>query len=194
MAYTSQHTGTAIDNAVSEHNNLIQTILNTIYPVGSLYTSFNSTNPSTIIGGTWTQIKDCFLMAAGTTYAAGSSGGAASHTHTTGDHTLTVAQTPVHTHTRGTMNITGGFKVDPGTGWCRVQGTGAFTSGYATGPWMTGGSSGDTINCGMNFDASQSWTGATSSVGGGAAHNHGNTGSTSNIPPYQTIYMWKRTA
>lgn len=50
-----------------------------IYPVGSIYMSVNSTNPGTLFGGTWTQIQDTFLLAAGSTYAAGSTGGEATH-------------------------------------------------------------------------------------------------------------------
>ena len=42
-----------------------QEILNIIYPVGSIYMSTNSTNPSTLFGGTWKQIKDRFLLACG---------------------------------------------------------------------------------------------------------------------------------
>lgn len=34
----------------------------------------------------------------------------------------------------------------------------------------------------------------TGSAGGGKAHNHGNTGDASNLPPYLAVYMWKRTA
>lgn len=30
-------------------------------------------------------------------------------------------------------------------------------------------------------------------TGGGKVHNHGNTGSTSNMPPYKTVYIWERT-
>lgn len=48
-----------------------------IYPIGSIYLSVNSTSPATIFGGTWEQIQDTFLLAAGSTYAAGSSGGEA---------------------------------------------------------------------------------------------------------------------
>jgi hypothetical protein len=67
-----------------------------IYPVGSIYMSVNSTNPGTLFGGTWEQIQDRFLLAAGTTYTAGATGGEATHT-------LTVTEMPNHTH-----NIYGG--------------------------------------------------------------------------------------
>lgn len=53
-----------------------------VYPVGSIYLSVNSTNPAELFGGTWAQLKDRFLLAAGDTYAAGSTGGEAQHTLT----------------------------------------------------------------------------------------------------------------
>lgn len=58
-------------------------MLDNIYPVGSIYMSVNSTNPGTLFGGTWQQLKDRFLLGAGDTYAAGSQGGEASHKITT---------------------------------------------------------------------------------------------------------------
>jgi hypothetical protein len=63
-----------------------------IYPVGSIYMSLNETNPSAFFGGTWEQIQDRFLLAAGSTYAAGDTGGEA-------EHTLTVSEIPSHNHT-----------------------------------------------------------------------------------------------
>lgn len=57
-------------------------LLNTIYPVGSLYMSAKATSPASLFGGTWEQIKDRFILAAGDTYAAGSTGGEATHTLT----------------------------------------------------------------------------------------------------------------
>lgn len=171
--------------------------INKIYPVGSIYLSTSSTNPSSLFGGTWEQIKDKFLIGAGNSYSGGDTGGSATHTHTnptTGSTTLTVDQIPGHTHTRGTMNITGGYNVY----WSTVNApSGAF---YGTNPTKNGSEQGggsttqyyDTIN----FDASRTWSGNTSSTGGGQGHTHtmGNTGSTSNIPPYLAVYMWKRTA
>lgn len=53
--------------------------INTIYPVGSIYMSVNETSPETLFGGTWERIKDRFLLGAGDTYAAGSTGGEESH-------------------------------------------------------------------------------------------------------------------
>lgn len=59
-----------------------------IYPVGSLYLTVASTNPATLFGGTWERIKDTFLLAAGDTYKAGTTGGEA-------DHKLTEEELPV---------------------------------------------------------------------------------------------------
>lgn len=47
------------------------------YPVGSIYMSVNSTNPSTLFGGSWERIQDTFLLASGSTYGAGTTGGSA---------------------------------------------------------------------------------------------------------------------
>lgn len=48
-----------------------------IYPVGAVYISTQATNPSTLFGGTWERIRDRFLLSAGNTYTAGSTGGSA---------------------------------------------------------------------------------------------------------------------
>ena len=53
--------------------------------------SVNSTNPSTLFGGTWAQLKDVFLLACGDSYSAGSTGGEA-------EHALTTNEMPSHRH------------------------------------------------------------------------------------------------
>lgn len=58
-----------------------KTVIDMIYPVGSIYLSVNNTDPSTLFGGTWEQIKDQFLLSAGDTYAGGSTGGSSTHKH-----------------------------------------------------------------------------------------------------------------
>ena len=72
----------------------IKDIINIVYPVGSIYISVNSTSPASLFGGTWEQIKDRFLLAAGDTYKAGATGGEATHT-------LTVDEMPTHSHLTG---------------------------------------------------------------------------------------------
>ena len=76
----------------SDTNSVFYKLMKLIYPVGSLYWSANSTNPSTLFGGTWVQIKDRFILACGDTYkTVGATGGASSVT-------LTVDNMPSHDH------------------------------------------------------------------------------------------------
>ena len=50
------------------------------HPIGSYYWSGESTNPGTLFGGTWEQVKDKFVLAVGDTYTTvGTTGGNASH-------------------------------------------------------------------------------------------------------------------
>ena len=67
-----------------------KTIFDLLYPVGSIYMSTNNVSPKNLFGGTWEQLKDVFLLAAGSA-AAGSTGGEK-------EHTLTVDETPKHHH------------------------------------------------------------------------------------------------
>lgn len=62
-----------------------------IWPVGSIYISATSTSPAELFGGEWSRIKDRFLLAAGSKYSLGSTGGEATVT-------LTIDQIPAHTH------------------------------------------------------------------------------------------------
>lgn len=80
----------------------IQTALNNLHPVGSIYISVAATNPGTLFGGVWQRIQDTFLLAAGVGYPAGSTGGEPQHI-------LTVDEMPAHKHSLGYgANTTGG--------------------------------------------------------------------------------------
>lgn len=95
MTVLGQRVDVINTGAISLHDLLdgitekLSKILNSVYPIGSIYISVNSTDPGTLFGGTWERIKDRFLLSAGDTYAAGNTGGSAkatlpSHTHTFG--------------------------------------------------------------------------------------------------------------
>lgn len=62
-----------------------------LMPVGYVYISASSTSPQVMFGGTWEQITGRFLLAADSTYAAGTTGGEATHV-------LTEAEMPRHRH------------------------------------------------------------------------------------------------
>lgn len=94
--------GTLDTDAAGNLKNQIDNINNglaQLYPIGSIYLSVKDTNPSTFIGGTWERIKDRFILAAGDSYAAGSTGGEAQHT-------LTVDEMPAHIHNGGGRSAT----------------------------------------------------------------------------------------
>ena len=96
-----------------------KTLLNLIYPVGSIYMSVSSTSPATFLGGTWERIQDKFLLSAGSTYAAGATGGEATHT-------LTTSEMPAHTHNAA---VAGGTE-EYGTSRTAIGSFKVITSGY----------------------------------------------------------------
>ena len=154
-----------------------------IYPVGSIYMSVNNVSPAVFFGGTWEQIQDTFLLAAGTTYTAGDTGGSATHTHTTASHTLTIAEMPQHYHTF----------VDY---WNTAAGSSTKRNAPAVNGDSTGIGSSERNNRGRTTGVIQSTSNMAERSGTdiGQAHSHGDTGSSSNLPPYLAVYVWKRTA
>lgn len=164
------------------------------YPIGAYYISSSPTSPATLFGGTWVQVKDRMILAVGDTYkSAGLTGGSAttklvvnnipSHNHSCGT-------TGNHTHTRGSMNITGRIGNVDESG---VSSTGAFYRSGRSGKLENDEGEADPN---VYFDASRSWTGSTSS-NGNHTHTIGNTGSGTafnTISPYITAYVWRRTA
>lgn len=129
-------------------------------PIGSIIMGTGDnfatqTAVQTVYIGTWEQIKDVFLLAAGDSYIAGSTGGEATHT-------LTVAELAKHSHD----------VIANGTGK-RV----GFNEGNADPDYVRNDYT-DTGNIGNQY--------VTNEVGGNQAHN--------NMPPYLTVYMWRRIA
>lgn len=178
MAYQSKHTGVTIDDAIDQ----VAQLLDIFYPVGSIYTSTKSTSPATLFGGTWVQIKDTFLLTAGDTYSAGSQGGSATHTHTTAGHVLTVNEMPKHSHTVSSRMKSDG--TNNGSTF-NISNWGSPASGNSHYILQTSGVAASL--------SSGQYVGALN-TGGSASHSHGDTGFSSNLPPYKVVYAWERTA
>lgn len=147
------------------------TILNLIYPVGSIYMSVSNVNPTDLFGGSWEQIKDRFLLACGDTYQNASTGGSATVT-------LTVAQMPVHTHA---ISSSGGHSH---TAKFKEMYIGAKANGSRDHARKQSTTDQDSTARVTVSDGAH--THSPANAGSGQAHN--------NMPPYIAVYMWKRTA
>lgn len=210
-----------VDTKLNWLYNQMQQTASKLYPVGSVYISFNATDPSTLFGGTWVRLKDKFLLASGDAYAPNTTGGSPTktigvnnmpaHNHSVNangnhSHTATTSTAGNHSHTRGSMNITGSFG-----GWDVQSGAnagGAFSVATRGNYSDAGGSFQDNYARRFSFDAKEGWTGSTSTNGnhthtlttttnGSHTHTTNNTGGglpLNIMPPYQTVYMWRRTA
>lgn len=206
-------------NPVSDVNftvwkSFARSLVDIIYPVGSIYMSANNASPATLFGGSWTRIQGRFLLAAGGNYALGSQGGAATvrltvenmpaHNHgvtvssNTHSHSVTIAAKTIsvttgstsithnhavtfpkttfenatsndgaHTHTRGTMDITGRFAAN-GLMEDVSYTSGAFSIYNTSSGWGDPDKTGS-VTKGLQFTASGNWTGTTSSNGN---HRH----------------------
>ncbi|KAI5514970.1 phage tail repeat-like family [Trichomonas vaginalis G3] len=144
-------------------------ILQTLYPIGSIYTSMNSTNPETVLGfGTWTQIVDRFL------YCANSS------KETGGSKTISGANLPAHSHYIDLSTSQAGWHSHRYIGW----------SG------MTKGKGYD-VKDDVKFAINGYWS-DTQGDGNHTHFVSGYTQTTGQskdyMPPYMTVYAWYRNA
>ena len=93
-----------------------KTLLNLIYPVGSIYMSMNYTSPASLFGGTWEQLKNRFLLGCSDVYSAGATGGSETHT-------LTIDEIPTHNHNYGVYDesSTTTLEINHMPAYCGVQ-------------------------------------------------------------------------
>lgn len=172
------------------------TIFELIYPVGAIYMSTNNISPQVLFGGTWEQIQNRFLLAAGSSYSAGSTGGSAdaslpAHTHTVSG---TAASNGAHTHSvSGTAASNGAHTHGMGNIWSDGSGS---SSAYT----MSSNRKLKTRNTGSSGAHTHTVSGTAASNGAhthtvsGTAASNGVSATGKNMPPYLTVYMWKRTA
>lgn len=150
-------------------------LIDVIYPVGSIYMSVNSVNPSTLFGGTWEQIEDKFLLASGTSYSNGSTGGSADAIVVSHNHTQTS-----HNHNLGGGNLrVPRFENDDWAYTSKREMTYKSGNNYYPYSKTNNGGIAEIANTGN----------ATPTI-----NNSGEDGTGKNMPPYLAVNIWKRTA
>lgn len=149
-------------DAYAIYQQVLAAVVERDHPVGSLYISENATSPAELYGGTWEQIKDRFILAAGDTYAAGSTGSEAKHS-------LTKLENGPHSHEVVALgNDKWYYKTSNPVGI-------KFQTQYHT---LI-----NDISIVGTADESAGYL-ATNSSGTGQPHN--------NMPPYTATYIWRR--
>ena len=210
-----------LDERISELET-IKTIIDIVYPVGSIYISYASTNPGTLWPGTtWArEAEGRCIIGLGTGYpTAGAEGGSTSvslshthkgpshthsvsshshtvnsHSHSTANHTLTINEIPSHNHRYFRQRALYDEPISPDSNTAYASATTTTNRKTEVYTYNTGG--GGAHNHG-NTGASSP---GTNSAGGGrtGSSGTGNTGSalgsTSIMQPYVVMYIWRRTA
>ena len=144
------------------------------YPVGAIFLSTVSTNPSTLLGfGTWVAYgTGRMLISADATYTAGSTGGAATTT-------LITANLPSHSHSATTTSTDGGH-----------------THGSSIGSGFISNGGPESLAGGPNLSFGRPTATASGNASITSTTSIGNTGSgtaATTISPYIAVYMWNRT-
>lgn len=164
----SNLTNAIADVRTDTENFIINDLINIIYPIGSIYMSVNNVSPASFLGGTWEAIKDKFLLSAGSSYNAGSTGGAATHTHNYG-----LQYGGYYRSVSMESNANAGILTyDTNNNVSLVSG--GVSQGTLEGP----------INNVV--------TTTHKNVSMTHYRQTANTSYTNNMPPYLTVYMWKR--
>ena len=152
-------------------------LLNKVYPVGSIYMSVVNVSPASFLGGTWQAIEQGrMLMAAGSSWQAGTTGGNAYHT-------LTIAELPAHNHS-ATETAAGGHTHGASTGSAGAHAhsgsaleDGAHAHNASTGTAGAHAHSGSALEDGAHAHNASTGTAGShdhaSSMGTAGAHDHG---------------------
>ena len=155
-----------VSNTEFQHLNgvtsALQTQINNIYPVGSIYmNATNATNPNTLLGfGTWVRFGEGRMVIS--QHSSNSRWNSAEETGGSESITLTTAQLPTHSHGIGAHR------------YPRVEYYGGAEVSITA------------FDVGTPSPEGPSSTYTSNNAGSGQSHD--------NMPPFITVYMWKRTA
>ncbi len=136
-----------------------------MHPKGALFGSGDPTSPAELYGGTWERIEGRFIMGASDTYAAGSTGGEAEHSH---EYAITYVS-----NYNGMVGGTGDYAV------MAYNGT-------------TGGNNIVAVNANTGVGNQYSGVSTTTNQKIQYKRSLGRTGYGTNIPPYVAKYIWQR--
>lgn len=146
--------GIIVERGISESD------LDKIMPVGTVTLRMDTINPSTIYGGTWALIEGDAALTFGD--------GSAQSGLATGNNDPLVPLVG-HTHTKGTMNITGSFSIGggPSTSSYNVYAASGAFSSVKLGSASYGHAGSTSLNQpnNVNLNAASNWTGETSKAG-----------------------------
>lgn len=182
----------------------IHGLIDIIYPVGSIYMSVNSTNPSQLFGGTWVawgsgRVPVGINNSDNDFDAPEKVGGEKKHT-------LTIDEMPKHTHTfTGSSAKTNGQSTSTSgeistnhshsvlyysSGTTQTQNRNAFNMTIWTNHWNTAG------DCILAEDSghTHSYSHTHTLTANGTNDTTGNNQTHNNLQPYIVCYMWKREA
>ena len=206
----------AIDGTCTKFSTELQSFLLKVYPVGSIYISYNNTNPGTLFGGTWENYGNGRVLKGINSGTAGTTGGSSTVT-------LSMSNIPAHTHdishthttkaasitdvsVSTTTNLNGRITMHRGNEFTNIAGvSGVFSSVQTLSRWATP-SVVDSVTAtsvgviGLNADHTHTVTGTvpsltTDSISTATSSSAGSSNPTAiNVQnPYITVYMWRRT-
>ena len=175
-------------NTGHEHSNINSTIIDAIYPIGSIYMTTSSTHPSTLFPNTyWDKIEGKFLMGSSSSHSLGSTGGSADaivpyHTHTQKAHNHTQ-----NAHDHYFYDSTLSTPVTGNIAWSYSSARNMSTnSGSYYYPYSSSNSGGlGRVNVTNSTTATNQSTTATN-------QSSGSSGTGKNMPPYKAVNTYER--
>lgn len=195
----------AYDNLNGKITQLNSGLLEKVYPIGSIYMSVNSTNPSEYFGGTWVawgsgRVPVGVNSSDSNFSTVEKTGGASSVTLTADQSGIPAHNHGLNSHTHGlnshthslSSNEDGGVMLynNPDGQMTRTQ----VATSSSSGKYAFCANGADYLIYGYNKTGAAS--GNTAAASGNTSNNTATSASSAhtNLQPYITCYMWKRTA